>query len=164
MPTSRLICIVLVFVAAAAPVLAAQQSPDSAATAAPTAAAPPAARATPAGDADDTAALIAQANATAAENAKAEAAPAVPTVKKEPSPEARRKAREYGFHAEIYDGKTMFCRDDATLGTRIPAKRCMDSDDFEDYGRMMQLARDLMKDKSACQGGKALGGACGGLQ
>jgi hypothetical protein len=45
----------------------------------------------------------------------------------------------------------------------------MDSDDFEDYGRMLQLARDLMRDKNQCQGGLAtkatgLGGICGGLE
>ena len=159
----RLSCIVLVLAAAAAPVLAAQQSPDPAPTAAAQAATKPAASATasatPASETDDTAALIAQANATAAANAKAEVASAAPVVK-EPSAEARKKAREYGFHAEIYDGKTMFCRDDATLGTRIGSKRCMNSEDFEDYGRMLQIARDTMKAKSQCQGGSI----CGGLQ
>jgi hypothetical protein len=160
MPTLKLPCIVFVLVAAAAPVLAAQHNPDSTATAAPTAAttpAPTAASAAPASEADDTAALIAQANAAAAANAKAEAAPPAAVAKQEPSAAARKKAREYGFHAEIYDGKTMFCRDDPTLGTRIASKRCMDSEDFEDYGRMLKLARDLMKNKSGCNGG----GVCG---
>jgi hypothetical protein len=161
----RLSCIVLVLAAAAAaaPVLAGQQNPDSTPTSTQTAIKPTAsatASATPASETDDSAALIAQANATAAANAKAEAASAAPAVMKEPSAAARKKAREYGFHAEIYDGKTMFCRDDATLGTRIPAKRCMDSADFEDYGRMLQIARDMMKAKNQCQGG----GICGGLQ
>jgi hypothetical protein len=162
-PKWAVLTMAAMFAAAAAPAfaLAAQQNPDSAATPAPTAAKPPAptAASATAAETDDTAALIAQANATAAANAKAEAASAAPVVK-EPSAEARKKAREYGFHAEIYDGKTMFCRDDATLGTRIGSKRCMNSEDFEDYGRMLQIARDTMKAKNQCQGG----GLCGGLQ
>ena len=143
--------------AAASAAVSAQQNPDS--TPAATAATPQA------GDADQAAALIAQANAQAAANAKAAAtAPAQPATPIEPSPAARKKAQNYGFHAEIYDGKTMFCRDDAALGTRLVSKRCMDADQFEDYAVQLQIARDLMKDKGACQGGKSLGGACGGLQ
>jgi hypothetical protein len=163
MPGSRLNCIALLMIAAATPVLAAQQSPDPAPTAAQTAPKPAASAtvsAVPASDTDDAAVLIAQANATAAANASAQTAPAVTAAKKEPSAAARKKAREYGFHAEVYDGKTMFCRDDATLGTRIESKRCMNSEDFEDYGRMLQIARDTMKSKNQCQGGSL----CGGLQ
>ena len=171
-PKWAVLTIATTFAAAAVPVLAAQQNPDSTPTAAQTAIKPAAsatASATPAGEADDTAALIARANAAAAANAKAETAAPASLVKKEPSAAASKKAREYGFHAEVYDGKTMFCRDDATLGTRIASKRCMDYEDFEDYGRMLQIARELMRDKNQCQGGaatkaKGLGGVCGGLE
>lgn len=163
-----------------------QQAPDSApvsatagsttpASTAPTSTAPtstaPAATAeatsAPASEADETAALIAKANATAAANAKAaETAAKTPATKIEPSAEARKKAMEYGFHAEIYDGKTMFCKQDAALGSRLTSKRCMGAIQFEDYSVQLKIARDMMQSKTACQGGKAgvMGSVCGGLQ
>jgi hypothetical protein len=117
-----------------------------------------------AGEAEETAALIAKANAAAAANAKlAATGVAAPATKEMPSPQAQKKAREYGFHAEVYNGKTMFCRDDATLGTRLASKRCMDALSFEDYAVQLKIARDLMQSKTQCQGGKVLGGACGGI-
>ncbi|HEY2781411.1 MAG TPA: hypothetical protein VGI90_11575 [Steroidobacteraceae bacterium] len=137
--------------AAASAAVSAQQNPDST---------PPASAATSQlSDSDQAAALIAHANAAAAANAKeaATAAAARPT-KIEPSPAARKKAQQYGFHAEIYDGKTMFCRDDATLGTRLVSKKCMGADQFEDYAVQLQIARDLMKQKATCQGGDICGG------
>jgi hypothetical protein len=104
--------------------------------------------------------LIARANAAAAANAKmAASGTAAPATKEMPSPQAQKKAREYGFHAEVYSGKTMFCKDDATLGTRLASKRCMGAFEFEDYATQLKIARDLMKSKSGCNGG----GLCGGL-
>jgi hypothetical protein len=155
------------FAAAIAPVLA-QQTPDSTPSAAAPAPAPvstPAAAA-PAAEVDETAALIAKANAAAAAKAKAvETVAATPGRKPAPSAEAVRKAKDYGFHAEMFSGKTFFCREDATVGTRIKDKRCIDANAFEDYAVQLQIARDTMK-KDVCQGGKTgmLGGPCGGLQ
>lgn len=139
--------------AAASTALSAQQNADSK---------PATSAATPqASDADDAATLIAQANAAAAASAKAATTePAAPAPKVEPTAAARRKAQNYGFHAEIYDGKTFFCRDDATLGTRLVSKRCMGADQFEDYAVQLQIARDLMKQKATCNSGDI----CGGLQ
>jgi hypothetical protein len=117
---------------------------------------PPAATATTgqSSEADEAAALIAKANAAAAANTKlAETTVARSGTKIEPTPQARKKASEYGFHAEIYDGKTMFCRDDAYVGTRIKSKLCMDSNQFEDYAVQLKIARDMMKEKGQCTGG-----------
>ena len=137
---------------AAAPVL------DAASPPATPEAAPPADQAR---EAEETAALIAKANAAAAANAKlAATGAAAPATKERPSPQAQKKAREYGFHAEVYSGKTMFCRDDATLGTRLKSKRCMGALEFEDYSTQLKIARDLMQSKTQCQGG----GLCGGVQ
>jgi hypothetical protein len=159
-----------------------QQAPDSApvsataasttpASSAPATSTEPAATAAaasgPASEADETAALIAKANAAATANAKAaETAARTPATKIEPSAEARKKAMEYGFHAEIYDGKTMFCKQDAALGSRLTSKRCMGAVQFEDYSVQLKIARDMMQSKTACQGGKAgvMGSVCGGLQ
>jgi hypothetical protein len=157
------------FAAASAPVLA-QQTPDSAPSATAPASAPastPAATAaTPPSEVDETAALIAKANAAAAATANTvENAPAAPAGRGAPTAAAAKKAKDYGFHAEIYSGKTFFCRDDATVGTRIKDKRCIDANQFEDYAVQLQIARDTMK-KDVCQGGNTgmVGTACGGLK
>lgn len=135
----------------------AQQAP---ATAQPPAATAPTALA--AQDADDTAALIAQANAAAAANAKSAQAAAAPKPRGpvEPTGDAKKKAAQYGFHAEVFDGKTMFCKDDATLGTRLPSKKCMDAMQFEDYAVQLEYARDTMRANKGCNGQ----GLCGGVQ
>jgi hypothetical protein len=143
------------FAAASAPVLA-QQSPASA----------PAATVATSSEADETAALIAKANAAAAVKGQAAGNAAAPrAAKAPPTAEAIKKAKEYGFHAEVFRGKAFFCREDATVGTRIKATRCIDANAFEDYAVQLQIARDTMK-KDVCQGGKTgmLGGPCGGLQ
>jgi hypothetical protein len=150
------------FAAASAPILA-QQNPDS--TPALTAA-PAVATATPASEAEDTAALIARANAAAAAKAKVvETAAAAPAAKAGPTPQAVKKAQEYGFHPEVFSGRSMFCREEATVGTRIKAKHCINADQFEDYAIQLQIARDTMK-KDVCQGGNTgmVKGPCGGLQ
>jgi hypothetical protein len=168
-PYSKYVFLIIAAIAATAAFAYAQQAPEpTPASTAPAGTAPAtAATAAPGStsEADETAALIAKANAAAAADAKA-AEPAARTAsatKIEPSPEARKKAREFGFHAEIFDGKTMFCKQDAALGTRIKSLRCMNADEFEDYAVQLKIARDLMQSKTQCQGGKVLGGPCGGL-
>jgi hypothetical protein len=85
-------------------------------------------------------------------------------VARAPTAVASKKANDFGFHAEIYSGKTFFCKDDATLGTRLKSKKCIDGDQFEDYAIQLQIARDTMR-KDVCQGGKAslTPTPCGGL-
>jgi hypothetical protein len=139
-------------IAAAASAASPQQPPDSAT---------PAATATTSqsSEADETAALIAKANAAAAANSVATARTSgASTAPTNPSPEARKKANEFGFKAEVYNGKTMFCKDDAALGSRLKSKRCMNSNEFEDYAVQLKIARDLMKVKGQCQGGDICGG------
>jgi hypothetical protein len=144
------------------------QQPAGAAKPAPTAqAATPASDTAAADNADasDPSALLATANAAAAANAKAaEIPPNARVVDHEPTAAARRKAADYGFHSEMYDGKTFFCKDDATLGTRLISKKCIDPDNFEDYAIQLQIARDTMR-KDVCQGGKAglTPSPCGGI-
>jgi hypothetical protein len=143
------------FAAATVPAIAQQQ---------PNATSAPAAASSSKADADDTGDLIAAANAAAATNAKAPPSQMVAINKGvvEPTQIARKKAREFGFHEEIYAGKTFFCKDDATVGTRLPTKKCMDAIGFEDYSIQLEYARDTMH-KDVCQGGKATAGPCGGI-
>jgi hypothetical protein len=159
---SKFALMIAALIAATAASAFAPQAPDSApASTAPAATAT--AAPSPASEADETAALIAKANAAAAANAKAaETLARTPSATKiEPSPEARKKASEFGFHAEIFDGKAMFCKEDAALGSRLKSKRCMDAIQFEDYAVQLKIARDMMKSKGQCQGNSSI---CGGLQ
>jgi hypothetical protein len=150
--------VVIAIAASAAPTFA-QQAPQP-----PAANPPPAATAIAtdsSSEADQTAALIAKANAAAVANANARAASMSNSrslTKVEASPEARKKASEFGFQAEVFNGTTMFCKEDAALGTRIKSKRCMSGYEFEDYSAQLKIARDLMKQKGQCQGGDICGG------
>jgi hypothetical protein len=148
----------LLVVAIATPAFA-QQAPDSAsANTPPTAAAATAmASASTSNDADETAALIAKASAAANANARP-VVPSAPIAINLPSAGARKKASEFGFHAEIINRKTMFCKEDAALGTRLKSKRCMSAYEFEDYSVQLKIARDLLRTKTQCQGGDICGG------
>jgi hypothetical protein len=159
---SAFFVIVATLAAASAPVFGQTPSPAPAPVATP--------REQPlaatAADADDAAALIAKANAAAAAEAKMSAAPKTASeANTGPTPEALRKAKDFGFHAELFSGQTFFCREDATVGTRIKNKRCIDATQFEDYAVQLQIARDTIK-KDVCQGGNVgpVGTACGGLK
>lgn len=103
-------------------------------------------------EAQETAALIAKANAAAAANTRKGAATAAATPATS-AREARKRANEYGFHAEVFNGNTLFCRDDAVLGTRFKTKRCMGLDQFADYATQLEIARDTINAKTACSGG-----------
>ena len=119
-------------------------------------------------EADEAAALIAKANAMAVANANARAASTSanrsPGKLVEASPEARKKAREFGFRAEVYNGTTLFCRQDPVLGSRIPLPRCMTAYEFDDYIVQLKIARDMMQNKGACNSKGTLMSPCGGIQ
>jgi hypothetical protein len=123
-------------ICAMAATTSAQQAPDPAPTASETPRQP-----------DE--AVTAKANAEAAAIARAQAAAAPPA----PSREARKKAREYGFRAETVNGKTVFCKVDAPVGTRFVFKRCMESWEFDDYATQLKIARDAMTHRASCSGG-----------
>lgn len=144
--------LVIAAVAAGAPGAFAQQAPESPPASTP--AATPAAT-TGSSEADQTAALIAKANAAAAANANALAASTTnrSLTKIPASPEARKKASEFGFQAEVFNGSTLFCKEDAALGSRIPLKRCMTTYEFDDYVVKLKIERDMMQGHTQCTGG-----------
>ena len=79
-------------------------------------------------DAAATAALIAKANAAAASKSQPTDKTASVTtivVNGGPSSDILRSARYAGFTIKIANGKTHFCKTEATVGTRLPAERCM---------------------------------------
>ena len=158
--------LVLAAIAAGAPRAAQQQNPEPAPASTPTAAATETTASS--AEADEAAALIAKANAMAVANANARAAPTSTNRSRaklvEASPEARKKAREFGFRAEVYNGTTLFCRQDPVLGSRIPLPRCMTAYEFDDYAVQLKIARDMMQNKGACNSKGTLTSPCGGIQ
>jgi hypothetical protein len=161
----KIVFLVIAAIAAGAPRAAQQQNPEPAPAGTPSAEAT--VTTTSSSEADEAAALIAKANAMAVANANARAASTVtnksPAKLVEASPEARKKAREFGFRAEVYNGTTLFCRQDAILGSRIPLPRCMTAYEFDDYAVQLKIARDLMQNKGACNSKGTPFSLCGGL-
>jgi len=160
----KMVFLVIAAIAAGAPRAAQQQTPEPAPASTPTAAATDT---TASSEADEAAALIAKANAMAVANANARAASSStnksPAKLVEASPEARKKAREFGFRAEVYNGSTLFCRQDPVLGSRIPLPRCMTAYEFDDYAVQLKIARDMMQNKGACNSKGTPFSLCGGL-
>ena len=165
MSYSKFAFLVIAAIAVTGPAAIAQRLPEAPPATEP----PPAAEVVTTGsssDAEDAAALMAKVKAMTAANANALAASTATNrsaTTAEASPEARKKAREFGFQAEVYNGSTLFCKEDAALGTRIKSKRCMSAYEFEDYAVQMKIARDRLKSSSACQGPKIMTNLCGGL-
>lgn len=141
---------------------AAQQPAPPESPPASTPAAPAAASTNSANEADETAALIARANAAAAANANARAASMSTRTltQAEASRDARKKANEFGFRAEVYNGNTLFCKHDAAIGSRIPLVRCMSAQEFDEYATQMKIARDSLENnlETQCQGKFNCGG------
>ncbi|MGO9991593.1 MAG: hypothetical protein ACLPTF_03630 [Steroidobacteraceae bacterium] len=110
---------------AAAPAPAPAAGPDSAA-AAPT---PPAAQA---------------AAPTATQAAAAPAGASAETIK---------KARQAGYHQEVRKGVTLFCHEDATIGTHFTSKKCVDESGLAAVLDLRQQQREQMDKPVACGAG-----------
>jgi hypothetical protein len=152
----------VVIALAAGTAWAAQQQAAPTSPPASTPAAPAAGSTNVPNDVDETATLIARANAAAAANANARAASmSTRTLTQvEASRESRKKAGEFGFRAEVYNGSTLFCKHDAALGSRIPLVRCMSAQEFDEYSTQMKIARDSIENnlETQCQGKFTCGG------
>jgi hypothetical protein len=115
----------------------AQQSSDAKPTAAastdsPTATTPPAASPT---------------TAAATSTAAAPTAPSEATIK---------KAKQVGMHPEVSkNGMTLFCWEDATVGTRFKTKKCIDQSQVDAVALQRQAAKDQISRSIGCSG-------CGG--
>jgi pyruvate/2-oxoglutarate dehydrogenase complex dihydrolipoamide acyltransferase (E2) component len=98
----------------------------------------------------------APAPATTAQSATAAAA-AAPAEAVKPSADLLKKARQGGFHMRVRNGKTMYCKEDAQLGTRFVTERCMDENQLVETLEAQQRQRDQLN-QAICTGG----GSCGG--
>jgi hypothetical protein len=129
----------------AAPALP-QQAPDPA----------PAATATTnqsseAAEAAATAAAIAKANAAAAAAAGGKSAAAKPND----DAAIAKKAKEFGWHSEVRQGVTVYCREAPVVGSRFTEKKCASGNQLAVVLEQQEFERDQLKQRGC-------GGNCGG--
>jgi hypothetical protein len=112
-------------IASAGGIAFAQQASDAAKTPATPSSTPAAPGSTPASSSDSadaeaaaTAALIAKANAAAA------AATAKSPAKITDEATLAKMAKKAGWHTEVQNGNTLYCRQSTDLGTRFSSKKC----------------------------------------
>jgi hypothetical protein len=74
-----------------------------------------------------------------------------------PSPDFLKKARQGGYQVKVRRGTTLFCKSEASLGTRFVDEKCYNQDQLEMVLEKQQAQRDALQ-QSVCAGG----GACGG--
>ncbi len=92
--------------------------------------------------------------------AAAPAAAAAPTPTATPggvSPETFKKATRMGLRPRQRKGTTMFCKDDADIGTRFVTEHCYAADTVDDVIRQMEQMQDMKRRAGACPNN-----ACGG--
>jgi hypothetical protein len=50
-----------------------------------------------------------------------------------------------GLHAEVHNGATQYCWEDANLGTRFPTKKCVGEDQLNTLVAQRQATQDNMR-------------------
>ena len=124
----------------------------------PEKAAPAAQPSTPA--ADTTASDNAEAAATAAAIAKANAAAAAAgaakaSAKSTDTASIVKKAKQTGWRPEIHNGNTVYCRNDAEVGSRFSTRRCVSEIQLANLIEQAEFDKDQLKQRGC-------GGNCGG--
>ncbi len=74
-------------------------------------------------------------------DAKSDATPATPPA---PSPEMLKKARDLGVKPEVRKGVTVFCWEDADIGSRFKTKKCVDENQLQALLEQRQAQRDAI--------------------
>jgi hypothetical protein len=59
-----------------------------------------------------------------------------------PSDETLKKAKAAGLHAENRKGTTVYCYEDATIGTRFTTKKCVDGSQLDALIAQRHAVRD----------------------
>jgi len=75
-----------------------------------------------------------------ADEPSADAPPANAT----PSPEVLKKARENGLKPEVRKGVTVYCWEDADVGSRFKTKKCVNDSQLEQVIATRQAQRDAL--------------------
>jgi hypothetical protein len=74
-----------------------------------------------------------------------------------PSADTIKKARDGGLKPEVRKGVTVFCWEDADIGSRFKTKKCVDEFMLAQILEIRQLQREQLQRSGSCNGG-----ACGG--
>ena len=109
---------------------------------------------------DTTAADNAEAAATAAAIAKANAAAAAagaakPSGKPLDAATVVKKATQSGWRPEVQNGNTVYCRNDAEVGSRFSKRRCVSEMQLANLIEQAEFDKDQLKQRGC-------GGSCGG--
>jgi hypothetical protein len=92
--------------------------------------------------------------------APAPAAPATspaPAAPAGPSADTLKKARLAGYHPETRNGAIRFCREDANLGTRFTAKKCISEDQLKSVLDVHNLDQDGLRQPLVCAAAGCMG-------
>lgn len=115
---------------------------------------PEAAKPAPTAPAADAAASAAS-TAAAASPSAATQTPAAPAAAASaaPSAETLKQARQAGFRPQLVKGVTVYCREDANLGTRFATKKCLNEAQLKSTLEQRRDVRDAMQQPGACGAG-----------
>ena len=80
------------------------------------------------------------------------AAPSSSAAPEKLSKEAVKKGSAVGFQARLTKEGVLYCKDDATIGTRIKSTHCFTDTEFDTYLIRLKAARDDMQ-RQGCTGG-----------
>ena len=99
----------------------------------------------------------AEAAATAAAIAKANAAAGGKSAAAKPNDDAAiaKKAKEFGWHSEVRQGVTVYCREAPVVGSRFTEKKCASGNQLAVVLEQQEFERDQLKQRGC-------GGNCGG--
>ena len=75
----------------------------------------------------------------AAQTTASDSAPA------KPSEATVKKAKSMGLHAEVRKGVTVYCWEDASVGSRFPTKKCANENELDGIVAQRQVVQDDMR-------------------
>jgi len=71
---------------------------------------------------------------------------------------AVKQALAMGYKQAVMNGNTVYCRDEAVIGTRFPQRTCMSANELYQAAKTREASQDLWSHQTLCGGG---GVSCG---
>lgn len=71
--------------------------------------------------------------------------PAADKAPPAPSAETLKRAKSVGMHPEVRKGGTVYCWEDASVGTRFTTKKCVDENQLDDMIAQREAQQDKMR-------------------
>jgi hypothetical protein len=69
-----------------------------------------------------------------------------------------KQARLAGYRSKLKNGAYVFCKSDASTGTRFVVEKCVDQDTISIMLERVQAQRDELQHSMGCSGGSTCGG------